>query len=337
MELALAALVACGVPSEPLPPLQEIPSPVADLSAAQVGARVQLVWSRPRLTTEGTRAQSLDRMEIFGLFLRDETELTSFPEQSRLVATAPVESASETEERTVYELPLEGPRIGATAFFAVKAVNRKGKDAGFSNMVSLTIADLPEPPSDLQATLTEKAIRLSWKPAPRSVFGGAAPPLDGYQVLRKEAGSTEAAEEIGMAPSPAYDDSSFEFEHRYVYSVRAFVKQGDSLAATPFSAPVEMAAVDRFPPAAPQNVRAIAVPGAVEMAWSPNPEPDLAGYNVYRSDGGTFAKLNPERLLIPVLRDPAVRPGAAYRYHVRASDKNGNQSDPSEEISITAE
>ena len=343
--LAAAFLAGCGVPGEPLPPLLEIPAPVQDLSVVQAGTQLQLAWSRPRLTTEGTRARRLDRMELYGAFLPGDAPLTSFSEQSSRLATILAQSLPETEERIVYTIPLDASHLGSQATFALKAINDRGRDAGFSNVVSARIANLPEPPSDVQLTLTEKAVRLSWKSSSQSVFGGSpsppapspAPTIDGYQVFRQEAGSLVPAAVIGETPSPAYEDAAFEFEHRYVYSVRAFVRQGDSLAVTPLSAPGEVAAVDRFPPAPPENVRAVAAPGAVELAWSPSAEPDLAGYNVYRSEEAAFTKINSELLRIPVFRDATVRPGVRYRYQVRASDAKGNESGPSEEVPITAE
>src|SRR5262245_46416423 len=61
-------LVGCGVPGEPLPPLLEIPVAVSDLAAVQVGNHIELTWSVPRMTTEGTVARGLDRMEVHVLF-----------------------------------------------------------------------------------------------------------------------------------------------------------------------------------------------------------------------------------------------------------------------------
>ncbi|MBI1954789.1 MAG: hypothetical protein HYS38_00175 [Acidobacteria bacterium] len=334
----LAALLgaACGVPGEPLPPLLEIPLPVSDLAAVQVGAQAHLTWSRPLLTTEGTRAQELDRMEIYGAFLADQTSLPNFPQQAQLLATVRAENVP-NETLLVYELALAPSQMGYKAFFAIKAVNSREKDAGFSNVASLEIANLPEPPGQLRATLTEKAVVLSWEPAGRSAFGGPAPPPDGYQVYRAEAQSPQAAEMIGTVEAARYEDTSFAFGHTYRYFVRAYVKRPDSVAMTAPSDSVEVIAGDRFPPAAPQNVRAVGTPGAVEIVWSPNTEPDLAGYNVYRSQGATFTKINPELLLIPLFRDTLAQAGLRYRYHVRAVDKSGNESVPSEETSVTAE
>jgi len=337
--LGACLLAGCGVPGEPLPPLLEIPAPVEDLAAEQVGAEIHLAWSRPRLTTEGTRPQRLERIEIYGVFRSDRAPLR-FPEDSRLLAALSTRNLPEAAQRMAYTVSLDASQLGAEAAFAVKALNDRARDAGFSNAVTLRIANLPQPPAELQAVLTERAVRLGWRPSPQSAFGAAAPlppSFDGYQVLRREAASPDPAVVLGETQSPAYDDPSFEFGRSYVYTVRAFVRQGEALAVTPPSAPAEIAAVDRFPPSAPGNVRAVTGRGAVEIAWSPNEEADLAGYYIYRSDGGEFLRANPDPLRIPVFRDATVRAGVRYRYQVRAADRNGNQSSPSEEVSLMAE
>lgn len=335
--LVIASLLGCGMPGEPLPPLLEIPEPVRDLSAAQVGAKIQLRWSVPRLTTEGTRVRRLDRMEIYAAFAESDSSLPDFAAQARLLATLPAREIPAAQETISYELPLARDQVGSKAGFAIKALNDQGKDAGFSNTVSVEIADLPEPPTDLRATLTEKAIRLRWKGGERSIFGGPPPSISGYQVLRAEAGSSPPMEILATTQAAEYEDVTSQFGRTYGYSVRAFQTQGESVATTTPSEKVQVVAVDRFPPSPPQNPRAIAVPGAVEMSWSPNAESDLAGYNVYRSQGGPFQKLNPEPLAVSLFRDATVDPGRQYRYEVRAADRSGNESGPSEEVSLTAE
>jgi hypothetical protein len=333
-------LMGCGVPGEPLPPLLEIPAPVADLAAAQVGAQIHLEWSRPFLTTEGTRAQRLDRIEIYASFFHEGALVPSIPDPSDLLAVIPAQSIPETEGRMRLTVRLDSSRPGTLAVIAVKAFNDRGRDAGFSNVVTVPVANLPEPPAALAGEVTERAVRLAWTPGTQSVFGTEGATVDGYQVFRRDAGAAgpdTPAMMIGETQSSEYDDTSFEFERTYVYSVRAFVRRRESLAVTPFSATGEVVAADRFPPLAPENVRAVAVPGAVEIAWSPNEEGDLAGYYVYRADGREFARMNPLPLRVPVFRDPTVRPGAQYRYHVRSADRKGNESEPSEEVAMTVE
>ncbi|MBI4458898.1 MAG: hypothetical protein HY648_02420 [Acidobacteria bacterium] len=335
--LGIALQLGCGVPGEPLPPLLEIPQPVRDLSAVQVGADIHLKWSVPQLTTEGTRVRRLDRLEVYAVFAEPDRSPPDFAERAERVETIPAPQLSPQPEPISYPLPLSREQVGRTAWFAVKAVNDRGRDAGFSNTVAVEITDLPEPPTGLQATLTENAIRLRWTGGERSIFGGSAPPGGGYQILRGEGESSRAMEVLATTPATEYEDTTFQFGQTYEYSIRAIQEKGDSVAATPLSGPVQVVAADRFPPTPPQNLRAIAVSGAVEMSWSPNTESDLAGYNVYRSQGGPFQRLNPELLSVPLFRDTRVERGRPYRYQVRAADRDGNESDSSEEVSLTAE
>ena len=57
--LALAALVACGIPGAPQPPSLELPRTVGDLQAVRKGDKVTLTWTTPHETTDRTRIKHL--------------------------------------------------------------------------------------------------------------------------------------------------------------------------------------------------------------------------------------------------------------------------------------
>jgi hypothetical protein len=313
---------------------------VEDLVAAQVGAGLELEWSRPSLTTEGTIAQRLDRMEIYATFYPEGTPLPQrpgLPESSDRVAVIQAGSGQSGDGRMRYAIPLDASRIGSRVLIALKAVNDRGRDAGFSNLVTLPIIDLPEPPVSLASEMTEQAVRLRWMPAARSAFGGAAPDVDGFRVFRREASASTAGMLVGEVQTPAFADSSFEFERTYLYSVQAFARRDGATALTPLSATVEVSAIDTFPPRPPGDIRVVATPGGIEVSWSPNEEEDLAGYYVYRSNGQGVRRLNSELLRIPAFRDEEVSAGAEYRYQVQAVDRKGNKSEPSGEVRATVE
>lgn len=84
------------------------------------------------------------------------------------------------------------------------------------------------------------------------------------------------------------------------------------------------------PPAAPTGVRATGSLSDVSLKWSANTEPDLAGYNVYRSGsaGGTFTKLNQSPLSAASFSDANAPKGAVSYYRVEAVDTLGNRSLP---------
>ena len=93
---------------------------------------------------------------------------------------------------------------------------------------------------------------------------------------------------------------------------------------------------DRFPPAVPTGLAAVASAGSIELVWEANNEPDFAGYRVYRAEGsGAFERLT-DKQESPSYSDHKIEPGKTYRYAVSAVDKTGNESKMSPAIEITA-
>jgi hypothetical protein len=82
-------------------------------------------------------------------------------------------------------------------------------------------------------------------------------------------------------------------------------------------------------------VAPFASPAAVHLRWSINLEPDLAGYNVYRSafSGGIYAKLNGSLLTEPLYDDTtAGNPFFSLYYVVTAVDDSDNESPVSAQL-----
>jgi fibronectin type 3 domain-containing protein len=74
----------------------------------------------------------------------------------------------------------------------------------------------------------------------------------------------------------------------------------------------------------------------VDLSWAINVETDLAGYRVYRSESeGTSGELlTRDLLLTPAYRDTSVEGGHSYWYTVRAVDRAGNESGPSQTVAV---
>jgi len=112
---------------------------------------------------------------------------------------------------------------------------------------------------------------------------------------------------------------------------------------------IDITLTDVFPPGVPQGlvVAGFPVEGsgtlAADLAWQPDAESDLAGYNVYRqalaADGsatGAATKLNTTLVALPSFHDATVARGVAYRYTVTAVDNKGNQSAASAAADLAA-
>jgi subtilisin family serine protease len=103
-----------------------------------------------------------------------------------------------------------------------------------------------------------------------------------------------------------------------------------AIFATPPDAP------DTTPPAPPTGL--VATPGnaQVNLVWSASPEPDVAGYSVFRSDDGvSFAEVSLTLLTSPAFTDNGVSNGLTYLYYIVAEDVSGNVSGASATVSAT--
>jgi hypothetical protein len=183
-------------------------------------------------------------------------------------------------------------------------------------------------------------------PAPKGTGAESEQPgaLQPGAVQQKAAGvATETREptelkpllmKIAETPSPNYEDSQVQYNSTYTYAIRSMVEysgeeieSGDSNLAT-------ILVRDVVPPSAPQGLVIVLVPAEaqtqahLDLSWSINPETDIEGYNVYRTEeqGTPGTKLNAALLPTPTYSDMSVVAGHRYFYSVTAVDRAGNES-----------
>jgi len=93
---------------------------------------------------------------------------------------------------------------------------------------------------------------------------------------------------------------------------------------------------DTTPPLPPVVLTAVGGNGQVDLDWGDNAEPDLAGYNVYRSlDGVAYVQVDSGLAPASLYTDAAVTNGITYFYTVTAVDTSGNESGMSGAASAT--
>jgi thermitase len=93
---------------------------------------------------------------------------------------------------------------------------------------------------------------------------------------------------------------------------------------------------DTTPPAAPTGLAGTAGNARVDLVWNASPEPDLAGYAVFRStDGVNFSEITTALLTTPSYANTGLTNGVTYSYFVIAEDNSGNASAASGVISRT--
>ncbi len=71
-----------------------------------------------------------------------------------------------------------------------------------------------------------------------------------------------------------------------------------------------------FHPEPPQNLTASGITDHIHLVWQKNSEPDIAGYNLYRSQtsGGPYTKINTTLITDTTYDDYGVSPGITYYY-----------------------
>jgi hypothetical protein len=92
-----------------------------------------------------------------------------------------------------------------------------------------------------------------------------------------------------------------------------------------------------YHPIPPINLTGEVIEGTVSLAWTANGEPDVAGYNVYRSvtSGYPYARMNSTLLDDTTYVDVDVVGGETYYYVVTAVIRAGSESRYSGEIEVT--
>jgi hypothetical protein len=228
--------------------------------------------------------------------------------------------------------------------YAVEVLNTRERSAGLSNQVLIPIAPTITPPQQLTVTVEADGVLISWTgadvpPAPQGLTYR-------HRIERSPAGANAyiALADVEPESEGFYLDKTFAWETKYDYritSVTLVHSEGVNTAVEGAdSKPVATFTRDIYPPAEPTGLQAvfssIGQKPFVDLTWAPNMESDLAGYNVFRSVGGSEpVKLNQQLVRVPSLRDDSVLPGKTYLYSISAVDLRGNESPRSAETTET--
>lgn len=258
--------------------------------------------------------------------------------------------------------PLSAPPPGAGLqrhYFAV-AVSARGRYGPHSAVVPAPLGGTSGPPSAPRVTVTETSMTLRWAP-PADARGVAAPPAsdllpsrslvpapppttyDVYEVMGHESADAPLVVPEPITPEPVtaleYTQAGITLGRERCFYVRA-VDIVDGLHVRGPASPVECASfADTFPPSAPSELVAVAVPGGINLLWEPSAAQDVAGYLVLRGDAAdaTLTPLTTAPVTTLSYRDEAVQAGVRYVYAVVAVDGAGNRSAESNRVEETAQ
>ena len=375
LPVALAAglvFTGCGTPGAPLPPSLKLPDPVTDLSASRTGNQVSLTWTMPKKNTDklllkGNLPVCVCRGEGAGACASVTSKLSFAPgTEGAFTETLPPALATGAPRALTYFIELK---------------NRNGRSAGLSNSAVVLAGEAPGPVAGLEAQVRKDGVALRWTPQSAATQQStptairlrrkllAPPTAKPHQGLLAPAPEpleqsllVDSSAQAGRAPYRALD-KEIRFGQTYEYRAQrvARIPVGSQTLelAGELSAPVRVQALDVFPPAVPTGLAAVATTGengaepaaqnappnaplyAIDLSWQPVTDADLAGYAVYRCEGGgagevVWQRISPAGPLVPpAFRDTQVQPGHTYRYAVSAIDQGGHQSARSAETEET--
>lgn len=350
MLVASAILTAsCGKVGPPLPPEILIPRPVVNLASRQIGPGIRLTWTLPPFNLNGTKATTIQRIDVYRQIvplssLTPETgDVSKQFRGSKIMSIDMVnQDAFSVQGQMVFtdQFPGVNPEtLGSSQlWYAVKVMNKKKQDAGFSNIAVRQWLPVPPAIPHIDFRAEETQIILSWEiPPPTAPPGGS---IAGYNIYRGEQSGVIPSAPLNDEPivNPRYEDRSIQFGTTYYYTVRSVVRNNKFTAESANSPESAFKPVDVFPPRTPTGLIVVFADGKMNLLWDANLEPDFAGYNVFRSeDGVTFAKINDSLQKSPTFRDDRVQAGKKYFYRVSAVDASGNESPPSPAVPQIAE
>ena len=372
--LALAGLLAgCASVGAPVPPSLELPKPPTDLRAVRKGSKVYLFWTVPTSTTDrqSVRRPGPTRIcrSLAVVMSECDTPVGNVPPANGTeLASQPKTGQNRKPEAEFADtLPsdLQQQNPSRMATYAVEALNRGARSAGFSNQVQVSLVPTLPPPENFQAQVVSDGVLLTWE-CEQSPTTSRNLHFT-YRIYRRSLDTGADAKLADVAcPVPRYGDHTIEWQKSYEYRITVVsfadlepkihpcqVRErtvGDTIEMTiptcldvaivegDDSPPQTIFTKDIYPPGVPTGLQAVfSGPGQapfVDLLWAPDTDADLAGYNIYRREEATQpAKMNDGMVKTPAYRDQGVVPGKTYWYSVSAVDLRGNESARSDETS----
>lgn len=350
-------ITGCGAPAAPLPPTLNLPQPVRDLAASRAGDTVHLTFSVPQKTT--------DKLPVRGpMTAKLCRSVDAEPCQPAGTLAIPAQQKSASMDDNLPPALTQGsPRL---LTYKLSVLNHGEKSYGDSGPAYAVAGVAPAPVTGFAAMPRRKGIVLSWqkmdlspgatdwiqfdrtRTSGSSLQSGTQAnsdhnPLPGRKTAEEPGEQVFRVPETSVAHLPFALDVTAHTGNSYRYIAQRIQQVTVSshtmeLASEP-TPPVTTEYRDVFPPPVPVGLVSAAdtTDKAIDLNWTPDVDPGLAGYVVYRRAAGTNEapqRVSPagKPVKISEWSDTTAVPGQRYAYSVSAIDVSGNESQRSAEV-----
>lgn len=343
--LALLIFNSCGKRKPPLPPLERVAQRV-EIAGFQRGNQVNLGWTMPARNAPDGSVLNISRADVYRLAepINSTISLTEdeFASRSTLIDSIPITDADFARKQLSFTDTLEFAGQPVRLRYAIRFVNDSGQKAAFSNFLLIEpTAKVAVAPEITNAKISQDTILLSWNAPTSNVDGSKPANILGYNVYRSEANETARLLNKSPVTKTEFADEFFSFNTSYTYFVRAVsLGVNGSPVESVDSNVSKVSPKDTFPPSAPTAITIAATPTSLSIFFAVNPEKDVVGYRIYRSEEPNLPKANWQLLTKDLLttntfQDTKIESGKTYYYYLTAVDNAGNVSDYSEVVSET--
>ena len=342
-------LTGCGKRRPPLPPVERVQQRTELLSGLQRGNQVILSWPAPPRNAPNSSVQSIRRVDVYRLAEKPTAPLAlteeEFGARSTLIGSVTYDEIKKAKDTLTYTDTLELAGQPTRLRYAIRYVNASGQRAAFSNFLLIEpAARIAKPSTLISADVKETAITVSWQPPTANIDDSTPVNLLGYNVYRIDESQTEVGQtpiNKSLVAGTQFEDKEFKFGANYRYVVRSVSLGTEGAQVESLNSNVlPVSPRDIFAPSAPGGISIAPGPGRLSIFFAFNQEPDVAGYNIYRSTDpnlpkNKWTKLNSSLWTKNTFQDENVESGKKYYYYLTAVDQTGNISPPSEVVSET--
>jgi len=317
----------CGKKGPPLPPILLIPEKINDLTAHQVGKKVQLLFTLPAKNTNGSSPANINKIIVYKKMESKEKVFLEIKEES-------FNNYIENKMFLLFDNDIsdEVLKSGKDIKYYVKVFSKKGKSSGTSNIASVKLNEALMVPENIKYKIKENSIEISWDYKQEgkdgiyfNIYKGTEKDFKPIKPLNPQ-----------LIDKRIYEDKEVQEGKAYYYRIRAIKKEENRESEDSETLMAEY--VDTFPPSAPSDLVAVPSENKIILHWQPVEAPDFNGYKIYKksSKETSFQLVTLHPIKDTSYEDKDVEPDLEYEYYITAIDKalKPNESLPSKSVQI---